>query len=39
MQTICSVGEGIIDKVLKLIAFWVIRNNTNVISTEVWSVN
>ena len=39
MQTICSLGEDMIDTVLKLIYFWVMSNNTNVNSTEVWSVN
>ena len=39
MQTIRSVDEGMIDTVLKLIAFLVMRNNTDVSNTEVWSVN
>jgi len=39
MQTICSVDEDMIDTVLKLIAFLVMCNNTDVSSTEVWSVN
>jgi hypothetical protein len=39
MQTVCSVGEDMIDTVLKLIALWLMLNNTDVSSTEVWSVN
>jgi len=39
MQTICSVNEGMIDTILKLIAFLVMRNNTDVSNTDVWSVN